>query len=113
MARKFSQRRMHTKGLPLVGEIRPDVALSDINTPRRNGVELLADIRSLGRNNGGNVLVVAMTGYVFDQVVHELLPFWLGAKPGAKDIQNASESVRNADIKGLVMFPPGGDAWHS
>ena len=51
------------EGLRLVGEIRPDVVLSDINMPGRSGFELLADIRSLGREKGGAVPVVAVTAY--------------------------------------------------
>jgi CheY-like chemotaxis protein len=39
----------------------PDVVLSDISLPNRNGFELLHDIRSLGPERGGSVPVIAMT----------------------------------------------------
>jgi CheY-like chemotaxis protein len=55
------------EGLRLVREICPDVVLSDINMPGRSGIELLADIRALGRNDGGSVPVIAMTAYMLDQ----------------------------------------------
>jgi CheY-like chemotaxis protein len=51
------------EGLRLVREIRPDVVLSDINMPGRSRFQLLADIRSLGRENGSLVPVIAMTAY--------------------------------------------------
>ena len=55
------------EGLRLVREIWPDVVLSDINMPGRSGIELLADIRALDRNDGGSVPVIAMTAYMLDQ----------------------------------------------
>jgi CheY-like chemotaxis protein len=55
------------EGLRLVREICPDVVLSDINMPGRSGIELLADICALGRNDGGSVPVIAMTAYMLDQ----------------------------------------------
>jgi CheY-like chemotaxis protein len=57
------------EGLRLVREIHPEMVLSDIAMPSRTGIEFLADIRALGRVNGGSVPVVAMTGYVLDQTV--------------------------------------------
>ena len=51
------------EGLQLVREIRPEVVLSDINMPGRSGFELLTDIRSLDRENGGRVPVIAVTAY--------------------------------------------------
>ncbi|MBV9873094.1 MAG: response regulator [Verrucomicrobia bacterium] len=51
------------EGLRLVREIHPNVVLSDLAMPGRNGFELLADIRSLDRYAGGSVPVVAMTAH--------------------------------------------------
>ena len=42
---------------------RPDVVLSDICLPDRDGFQLLRDIRALGPENGGTVPVIAMTAY--------------------------------------------------
>ena len=39
----------------------PDVVLSDIGLPKRNGFELLQDIRSLDPEQGGSVPVIAVT----------------------------------------------------
>ena len=58
-------------GLRLVREIRPDLVLSDINMPGRSGVELLADIRSIGRSDGGCVPVIAMTAYPLNETIVE------------------------------------------
>jgi CheY-like chemotaxis protein len=43
------------EGLQAVREHRPDIVLSDINLPSRDGFELLREIRALGAENGGNV----------------------------------------------------------
>jgi CheY-like chemotaxis protein len=56
------------EGLRLVREIHPDLVLSDINMPGRNGLQFLADIRNLGSDRG-KVPVIAMTAYVLDQGV--------------------------------------------
>jgi CheY-like chemotaxis protein len=50
-------------GLRAVQEHRPDIVLSDLDIPDRDGIELLRDIRALGPKNGGDVPVVAMTSY--------------------------------------------------
>ena len=57
------------EGLRVVREIRPDLVLSDINMPGRSGVELLADIRSIGRSDGGCVPVIAMTAYLLNEAI--------------------------------------------
>jgi CheY-like chemotaxis protein len=58
------------EGLRLVRKIRPNVVVSDINMPGRNGLEFLADIRTLGKNSGGSVPVIAITAYV---IIDEVL----------------------------------------
>jgi CheY-like chemotaxis protein len=60
---KVFPRRDAFEGLQAVREHRPDIVLSDINLPSRDGFELLRDIRALGAENGGNVPVIAMTAY--------------------------------------------------
>jgi CheY-like chemotaxis protein len=56
-------------GLRLVQEIRPDVVLSDITMPGRNGLEFLADIKGLSKNSGGSVPVIAVTAYAMDDSI--------------------------------------------
>jgi CheY-like chemotaxis protein len=51
------------EGLQAVREHHPDIVLSDIKLPKRDGFELLRDIRALGAENGGNVPVIAMTAF--------------------------------------------------
>jgi CheY-like chemotaxis protein len=51
------------EGLQAVREHCPDIVLSDIRLPKRDGFELLRDIRALGAENGGNVPVIAMTAF--------------------------------------------------
>jgi CheY-like chemotaxis protein len=51
------------EGLQAVKERRPDIVLSDIAMPNRDGFELLEDIRALGPENGGSVPVIAMTAF--------------------------------------------------
>jgi CheY-like chemotaxis protein len=51
------------EGLQAVREHRPDIVLSDIRLLKRDGFELLRDIRALGAENGGNVPVIAMTAF--------------------------------------------------
>jgi CheY-like chemotaxis protein len=52
------------EALEAVKSCHPDLVLSDIAMPRRTGVELLHDIRSLGSDDGGDVPVIAMTALV-------------------------------------------------
>jgi CheY-like chemotaxis protein len=42
----------------------PDLVLSDLLMPRRDGFELLHDIRSLDSSHGGSIPVIAMTALV-------------------------------------------------
>ena len=50
-------------GIGLIKGIGPDVVLSDINMPGRDGFELSGDIRALGGSSGGSVPVIAMTAF--------------------------------------------------
>jgi CheY-like chemotaxis protein len=52
------------EGLEAVKTCRPNLVLSDIVIPGRDGFGLLGDIRSLGPDAGGNVPVIAMTTLV-------------------------------------------------
>jgi CheY-like chemotaxis protein len=52
------------EGIEAVKNSRPNLVLSDISMPDRNGFDLLRDIRALGPDAGGNVPVVAMTALV-------------------------------------------------
>jgi CheY-like chemotaxis protein len=49
------------EGLELIKHSLPDLVLSDISMPGRDGFGLLCDIRALGPDAGGGVPVVAMT----------------------------------------------------
>lgn len=50
-------------GLRAIRENHPNIVLSDIHLPDRDGFELLRDIRGLSREEGGNVPVIAMTAF--------------------------------------------------
>ena len=52
------------EGLEAVKTCRPNLVLSDIVIPGRDGFGLLGEIRSLERDAGGNVPVIAMTALV-------------------------------------------------
>jgi CheY-like chemotaxis protein len=52
------------EGLEAVKNNRPNLVLSDISMPDRDGFALLRDIRALGPDAGGSVAVVAMTALV-------------------------------------------------
>jgi CheY-like chemotaxis protein len=52
------------EGLEAVKTYRPNLVLSDISMPGRDGFELLHDIRALGPDAGGSVPVIAMTTLV-------------------------------------------------
>ncbi|HXM02288.1 MAG TPA: response regulator [Chthoniobacterales bacterium] len=49
------------QGLEAVRAYHPNIVLSDISLPNRDGFELLQDIRSLGPEQNGEVPVIAMT----------------------------------------------------
>ena len=52
------------EGLEAVRTYRPNLVLSDISMPGRDGFSLLHDIRVLGPDAGGSVPIIAMTAYV-------------------------------------------------
>jgi two-component system CheB/CheR fusion protein len=52
------------KGLEAVKVHRPNIVVSDIAMPGRDGVGLLRDIRALGPDAGGDVPVIAMSAIV-------------------------------------------------
>jgi CheY-like chemotaxis protein len=49
--------------LDLLAQVRPDVIVSDIGMPLRDGYELIADIRSLSPSEGGNTPAMALTAF--------------------------------------------------
>jgi CheY-like chemotaxis protein len=56
------------EGLEAVKNNRPNLVLSDISMPDRDGFALLQDIRALGPDAGGSVAVVAMTRWSGAQI---------------------------------------------
>ena len=52
------------EGIEAVKNSRPNIVLSDISMPDRDGWGLLRDIRALGPHAGGGVPVVAMTALI-------------------------------------------------
>ena len=52
------------EGLAAVKAYHPNLVLSDISMPGRDGFGLLSDIRALGPDSGGSVPVIAMTALV-------------------------------------------------
>jgi CheY-like chemotaxis protein len=52
------------EGIEVVKNSHPNLVLSDIAMPGRDGFALLSDIRALGPQAGGSVPVVAMTALV-------------------------------------------------
>jgi CheY-like chemotaxis protein len=56
--------RNASEGLEAVKTYRPNLVLSDISMPGRDGFGLLSDIRALGPDAGGAVPVIAMTAFV-------------------------------------------------
>jgi CheY-like chemotaxis protein len=52
------------EGIEAVKNSRPNIVLSDILMPDRDGLGLLRDIRALGPHAGGGVPVVAMTALI-------------------------------------------------
>src|SRR3981189_1962581 len=80
------------QGLQAVREHRPDIVLSDIGLPKRDGFELLRDIRALGAENGGNMPVIAMTAFggfaVRDRTIADLFPDWRhNHRPGYRRLE--------------------------
>lgn len=53
--------------LELIGQIQPDVLISDIGLPGEDGYELIRKVRQLAPEQGGLTPAVALTGYVSSQ----------------------------------------------
>jgi CheY-like chemotaxis protein len=51
------------EGLALVKSLRPDVIVSDIGMPERDGYEFIRDVRSLGTAEGGRTPAIALTAF--------------------------------------------------
>ena len=52
------------EGLEAVKTYRPNLVLSDISMPGRDGFELLSDIQALGSDDAGSIPVIAMTALI-------------------------------------------------
>jgi CheY-like chemotaxis protein len=50
------------EGLEAIKRSRPNLVLSDIKMPGRDGFELLPEIRALRSNDGGGTPIIAMSG---------------------------------------------------
>ena len=51
------------EAVAIVARERPDVIVSDIGLPGRNGYDLIRAVRALGAERGGLVPAIALTGY--------------------------------------------------
>jgi len=51
------------EGLAAVGQWRPDVLVSDIGMPGRDGYDLIRGVRALSPDQGGNTPAIALTAY--------------------------------------------------
>jgi CheY-like chemotaxis protein len=54
------------EAIEAVRTLHPNIVLSDISLPDRDGFHLLCDIRGLGTDAGGGVPVIAVTAMVTD-----------------------------------------------
>jgi CheY-like chemotaxis protein len=52
-----------TEGLELLKSERPDVVISDVSMPDKDGYEFINEIRQLSPENGGNTPAVALTAF--------------------------------------------------
>ncbi len=52
-----------TEGLKLLKMERPDVIISDISMPERNGYEFMVDVRNLSPEDGGSTPAIALTAF--------------------------------------------------
>ncbi len=51
------------EGIEALKEWQPDVLVSDIGMPGRDGYELIREVRALSSEHGGNIPAIALTGY--------------------------------------------------
>jgi signal transduction histidine kinase len=51
------------EGIEALKAWRPDVLVSDIGMPGRDGYELIREVRALSSEHGGNIPAIALTGY--------------------------------------------------
>jgi len=94
-----------TEAMISMSEFRPEVVLCDIAMPGEDGYALLAKIRALGHDDGGDVPVLALTALAGDEdrqralssgfQMHMVKPF---------DIGQLTEAV--GELSKLVVPPP-------
>jgi CheY-like chemotaxis protein len=51
------------EGLELVSVEKPDVIISDISMPEKNGYQLIAEVRNLSTEDGGTIPAIALTAF--------------------------------------------------
>jgi PAS domain S-box-containing protein len=83
----------------------PDVLVSDIGMPVEDGYRLIADIRSLPAERGGETPAVALTGYASEQDRRQCLASGFQAHV-AKPIQNGQLVAAVAALAGTKASPP-------
>ena len=84
------------EGIEAVKNNRPNLVLSDISMPVRDGFDLLCDIRALGPDAGGSVPVVAMTALISRRDRARMLDRGFQAcLPKPFTVQELLETIRN------------------
>ena len=56
-----------TEGLELLETIVPDVIVSDIGMPEKNGYQFIREVRSRSLGNGGSIPAIALTAFARPQ----------------------------------------------
>jgi len=50
-------------GLELLKTEKPDIVISDISMPEKNGYQFIAEVRNLSAENGGTIPAIALTAF--------------------------------------------------
>ena len=63
LPRRGAHRGSAPEALAMLQRLHPDLLVSDIGMPERDGYELMRDIRALGPENGGRTPAIALTAF--------------------------------------------------
>jgi len=100
--------------LKALDETNPDVLVSDIGMPDEDGYQLIRKIRARGKDRGGNIPAVAVTGFASavdnQHAISEGFQFYLAKPIDPNTLLSVVAKLSGRPSKSEVLRPPGSPA---